>query len=391
MNVPMLDLRAQYATMREQIEKQILRVCAAQEFILGSEVSSLEREVAEFCGVEFAVGVSSGTDALLVSLLAIGIEPGDEVITSPYSFFATAGSILRSGARPIFVDIEPDTFNLNAAAAVAAISPRTRAIVPVHLFGCCAEMGPLVRAAEKRGIAVIEDAAQAIGGRDQHGRHAGSMGDTGCFSFFPSKNLGGFGDGGMIITRRSELDARIRMLRVQGSRPKYRHVMLGGNFRLDALQAAVLRVKLPRLQAWSAARRRNAERYRTLFAQAGLPRAVTLPPDWAGHVYNQFVVRAQERDALREHLKGQGIDTEVYYPTPIHLQPCVEHLGYAPGDFPHAERAARETLALPVYPELTADQQGYVVEQITSFYCEAGGMDERTRRAGEPAHAIVDR
>lgn len=388
MNVPMLDLRAQYATIREQVETQMLRVCATQEFILGSEVSNLEREVAEFCGVDFAIGVSSGTDALLVSLLAVGIEPGDEVITSPYSFFATAGSILRSGARPIFVDIEPDTFNLNAAAAVAAISARTRAIVPVHLFGRCAEMALLLQAAEERRIAMIEDAAQAIGARDRHGRRAGSIGDTGCFSFFPSKNLGGFGDGGMVVTRHAELDARIRVLRVHGSRPKHHHVMLGGNFRLDALQAAVLRVKLSRLEAWSAARRRNAGRYRALFAQAGLAHAVTLPADSAGDVYNQFVVRAQERDALRDHLERRGIGTEIYYPTPLHLQPCVEHLGYAAGDFPHAERAARETLALPVYPELTVDQQSYVVEQIASFYRD-GGVAERTQRVGERAPANI--
>lgn len=368
MIVPLLDLRAQYETIRSQVEEQLLRVCAAQEFILGPEVAGLEREIAEYCGIDFAIGVSSGTDALQVSLMAAGIGPGDEVITTAYSFFATVGSILRVGARPILVDIDPTTFNLDTAAAIDAITPRTRAMMPVHLFGRCMDLDPLREAAEDRGILIIEDGAQALGARDSHQRPAGTIGDLGCYSFFPSKNLGGFGDGGMVVTRDPHLNDKMRALRVHGSRPKYHHIMVGGNFRLDAIQAAILRVKLPLLDSWAATRRRNAERYRAMFSDSRSVDAVILPEDSPGHVYNQFVIRAPERDALRDHLKSCGIGTEVYYPTPLHLQPCVDDLGYGPGDFPHASRAAAETLALPIYPELTMAQQQFVVESIRAFY-----------------------
>ncbi|MCS6927227.1 MAG: DegT/DnrJ/EryC1/StrS family aminotransferase [Candidatus Binatia bacterium] len=368
MTVPLLDLKAQYAALRPQIRAAIDRVCESQHFILGPEVAALEEEVAAFCGARFAVGMSSGTDALLAALMAIGVGPGDEVITTCYSFFATAGVIARVGARPVFVDIDPQTFNLDAEAVRVRATPRTKAILPVHLFGRCAEMDPLLAVAQEHGLYVIEDAAQAIGARDEHGRQAGTIGHIGCFSFFPSKNLGAFGDGGMAVTNDAALAETLRVLRVHGGKPKYYHHVVGGNFRLDALQAAVLRVKLPYLPAWTAARRQNAQRYRALFAEAGLLQTVLLPAESPGHIYNQFVVRLPERDRLQVFLRDRGIETEVYYPRPLHLQECFRELGYRPGDFPQAEAAAREALALPVYPELTEAQQRYVVRQIRDFY-----------------------
>lgn len=368
MNVPLLDLKAQYATIRAEVREAIDRVCESQQFILGPEVMALEKEIAAFCGARFAVGVSSGTDALLASLMAIGICPGDEVITTPYSFFATAGVIVRLGARPIFVDIDPATFNLEADAVPEKVTSRTKAILPVHLFGQCAEMGPILRAADEHGIAVIEDAAQAIGTRDDRGRTAGTIGHVGCFSFFPSKNLGAFGDGGMVVTNDAGLAETSQVLRVHGSKPKYYHRIVGGNFRLDALQAAVLRVKLKYLTAWTEARRRNAERYRTLFKEVGLQEQVTLPNDVPGHIYNQFVIRSPDRDRLQEFLRERGVGTEVYYPLPLHLQECFKDLGYRKGDFPQAEAAARESLALPIYPELTEAQQRYVIGQVKELY-----------------------
>jgi len=365
--VPLLDLKAQYASIRAEVQDAIARVCDSQHFILGPEVTALEEEVARFCGVGHAVGVSSGTDALLEALMAIDLKPGDEVITTPYSFFATAGVVARLGGRTGFVDIEPGTFNIDSRDVAARITPKTKAILPVHLFGRCADLQPLLEAGDARGIPVIEDAAQAIGARDSAGRQAGTAGLLGCFSFFPSKNLGAFGDGGMIVTNDGEMAEKLRTLRVHGSKPKYYHHLVGGNFRLDAIQAAVLRVKLPHLQSWTDARRLNAQRYRELFAEAGLAGSVILPHDTPGHIYNQFVIRVPKRDAVRASLKEQGIETEIYYPVPLHLQDCFSDLGYGPGDFPHSEAAARESLALPIYPELTEDQQRAVVTAIARF------------------------
>jgi len=365
--VPLLDLRAQYESMRDDIDEAIRRVVESQHFILGPEVEALEREIADYCGTTHAVGVSSGTDALLVALMALGVGPGDEVITTPFTFFATAGTVARLGARTVFVDIEPDTFNIDAARIEAALSPRTKAIIPVHLFGRVADMDTVMRLAGSAGVAVIEDAAQAIGAYDAAGRRAGAIGDVGAFSFFPSKNLGAFGDAGMVTTSDESLARLMRQLRVHGMEPKYFHSMVGGNFRLDALQAAVLRVKLRRLDTWHDGRRRNAARYRELFAQAGIEQ-VTLPQDVPGHIYNQFVIRVPQRDALRDHLSARAIGTEIYYPLPLHMQACFAGLGYQEGDFPHAERAAREVLALPIYPELEDAALQRVVASIADFY-----------------------
>jgi dTDP-4-amino-4,6-dideoxygalactose transaminase len=366
--VPLLDLKTQYAGIRSEIRDAIDRVCDSQHFILGPEVTALEDAIAKFCGARSAIGVSSGTDALLAALMAIGVGPGDEVITTPYSFFATAGVLARVGARPVFVDIDPQTFNLNVSAISTEISPRTKAIMPVHLFGRCADMESLCHIAEQHGLFVIEDAAQAIGARDEQGRQAGTVGHLGCFSFFPSKNLGAFGDGGMIVTNDGSLADTLRVLRIHGGKPKYYHQIVGGNFRLDALQAAVLRVKLPYLTSWTAARRQNARRYWELFAEVGLLKWTSLPQDTPGHIYNQFVARFPERDRLQVFLRERGVETEVYYPLPLHLQECFRNLGYRKGAFPHAEAAARESLALPVYPELSEAQQRHVVTQIKEFY-----------------------
>ena len=366
--VPLLDLRAQYATIRDEVDAAVQRVIASQHFILGPEVAALEQEIAEYCGAAHALGVSSGTDALLIALMALGVGPGDEVVTTPFTFFATAGVVARLGARTVFVDIDPDSFNIDPAAVDGAITPATRAIVPVHLFGRVANMDPLLATARRTGIAVVEDAAQAIGARDDQGRSAGALGDMGCFSFFPSKNLGAFGDAGMVTTRDDALSRLLQRLRVHGSEPKYYHSIVGGNFRLDALQAAVLRVKLPYLDRWSAARRRNAQRYRELFTEAGLEPHVGLPTDVPGHIYNQFVIRVAERDALRAYLEQHGVGTEIYYPLPLHLQECFAGLGYGPGDFPHSEKAAREVLALPIYPELDEADLQHVVAAIAGFF-----------------------
>jgi dTDP-4-amino-4,6-dideoxygalactose transaminase len=368
MKVPLLDLRAQYGPIRDEVRAAIDRVCDAQQFIMGPEVEALEAEVATFCEARFAIGVSSGTDALLAALMGAGVGPGDEVITTAYSFFATAGTIARLGARTVFVDILPDTFNLDPAQVAARVTERTKAIMPVHLFGQCCDMEPLIALARDRGVALIEDAAQAIGARDARNRSAGTMGAVGCLSFFPSKNLGAFGDGGMLLAGDETMADRLRVLRVHGSKPKYYHHVVGGNFRLDALQAAVLRVKLRYLAAWTRARRDNADRYRGLFSEMSLDRRVTVPVDSPGHIYNQFVVRCPDRDRLQTFLREQGIGTEVYYPVPLHLQACFKDLGYRAGDFPASEAAARETLALPIYPELSADQQRYVVKSVASFY-----------------------
>ena len=368
MKVALLDLQAQYATIREEIRTAMDRVCESQHFILGPEVTALEEEIASFCGARFAIGVSSGTDALLISLMAAGVGAGDEVITTPYTFFATAGAIARVGAIPVFVDIDPYTFNIDSPTVAAKVTTRTKAIIPVHLFGRCADLDPIIDIARSRNIAVIEDAAQAIGAWDNRGRQAGAIGTMGSFSFFPSKNLGAFGDGGMVMTSDQHIAEKLRLLRIHGGKPKYYHRVIGGNFRLDALQAAVLRVKLRHLPTWTAMRRHNAEQYRTLFTDANLSGVVQLPADTSGHIYNQFVVRFSERDRVQTYLKEQGVETEIYYPLPLHLQECFKTLGYRPGEFPHAEAAARETLALPIYPELGTLQQQYVVCTVKEFY-----------------------
>jgi dTDP-4-amino-4,6-dideoxygalactose transaminase len=363
--VPLLDLRAQYAPLRDEILSAIARVCESQRFILGPEVDALERELAAHLEVPEAIAVSSGTDAVLAAMMALGIGPGDEVLTTPYSFFATAGCISRLGAAPRFVDIDPTTYNLDTASIRAAITPRTRAVLPVHLYGLCADMDPLNAAAASAGIPVVEDACQAIGAR-YHGRQAGSLGTIACFSFFPSKNLGAFGDGGLVTTSDPRLAHEVRLLRNHGAEPKYFHQRIGGNFRLDALQAAVLRVKLPHLRRWTDMRRTNAARYVELFRTAGLDGRVTLPVESAGctHIYNQFIVRVPDRDRVRARLMEREIGTEIYYPVPLHLQECYADLGYVRGDFPEAERAADETLALPIYGELTRDQQALVVDAL---------------------------
>ena len=347
------------------------RVLASQQFILGPEVGALENEIARYSGARFAVGCASGSDALLLALMALGVQEHDEVITTPYSFFATASAVTRLGARPVFVDIDPQTFNLDTALVEEAITERTRAILPVHLYGQLAETAALIEIAERHDLPVIEDAAQAIGATE-FDRAAGSLGSMGCFSFYPTKNLGAAGDAGMLTTNDERLAERLRTLRAHGAEQRYFHKEVGINSRLDSLQAAVLRVKLPHLDEWSEARRANAARYRRLFTDAGLAEEVRLPfeRESVRHIYNQFVIRvdAERRDALREHLKREGVGTEVYYPVPLHLQECFGFLGYKTGDFPESEKAARETLALPIYPQLTAEQQEYVVDSILSFF-----------------------
>jgi dTDP-4-amino-4,6-dideoxygalactose transaminase len=360
--VPLLDLEAQYRPLRDDILAAIARVCDSHRFIMGPDVEALERELAAQLEVREAIAVSSGTDALLAVLMALAVGPGDEVITSTFSFFATAGSIVRVGATPVLVDIDPVTCNLDPASVRAALSARTRAIMPVHLYGLCADMDPILALASQAGVAVIEDACQAIGATYK-GRQAGSMGTAGCFSFFPSKNLGAFGDAGLVTTSDPGLAHEIRLLRNHGAEPKYFHKRVGGNFRMDTLQAAVLRVKLPHLARWSAMRRDNAVRYEALFAAAGLASRVALPvtPPGCGHIFNQYAVRVPERDRVRAFMTERGIGTEIYYPVPFHLQECFATLGHARGDFPHAEAAADTTLALPIYGELTAAQQEAVV------------------------------
>ncbi|HOL96710.1 MAG TPA: DegT/DnrJ/EryC1/StrS family aminotransferase [bacterium] len=368
LSVPLLDLQAQYRAIRDEIHTAIGQVLESQHFILGPEVQALEREIAEYSQCRFGVGVSSGTDALLIALMALDIQPGDEVITTPYTFFATAGVIHRLGAKPVFVDIEPDTYNIDPALIEPAVTPKTKAIIPVHLYGQCAEMNPILDIARRHNLFVIEDAAQAIGAEYQ-GRRAGSMGTIGCFSFFPSKNLGGYGDGGMVVTQDESLAERLKMLRVHGSKPKYYHSLVGGNFRLDALQAAIVRVKLRHLDEWTAARQRNARTYDALFEEAGLAGTkIKLPAVKQNrHIFNQYVIQVENRDALMAHLKQNGIGTEIYYPVPMHLQKCFARLGYSGGCLPVSEHAANTTLALPIYPELTAEQQEMVVKRIAEW------------------------
>lgn len=374
MKIPILDLSVQHQKIAPEIQAAVLRVLNSQQFILGPEVRELEQEMAPYCQCTEAIGCASGSDALLLALMACGVGPGDEVITTPFSFFATVGSIVRLGARAVFVDIEGPSFNIDASRIEEAITAKTRAIMPVHLFGQCAEMDRINELASHKRIAIIEDAAQAIGA-EYRGRRAGSLGSVGCFSFYPSKNLGGAGDGGLLTTNDPEKAEALRILRAHGARKKYYHDCVGINSRLDSLQAAILRVKFRYLDQWAAARSENARRYRDLFDQAGLVSsgAVRLPAESPSvlHVYNQFVVRARDRDRLKLYLAERGVGTEIYYPVPLHLQRCFEELGHKIGDFPESERAAEEALAIPVYPELGAEAQTYVVETIASFYRQA--------------------
>lgn len=384
MNVPLLDLKAQYAAIRTEVEAVIAEVCESQHFVLGPHVERLEAKVAAYSRCAHGIGVSSGTDALLVALMALGIGPGDEVITTPFTFFATAGVVARLGARPIFCDIEPDTYNLSAEKVAAFLegacerrggvvrNRRTggtvKALMPVHLFGQMADMDRLMPIAREYGLAVVEDAAQAIGSELPDGRRAGSLGDIGCFSFFPSKNLGAFGDGGMCVANDAELAEKLRVLRVHGGKPKYYHAVIGGNFRLDALQAAILSVKLRYLDGWTEKRQRNARRYDELFREAALSEVETPVVRAGRHIFNQYVIRAKDRDGLRRYLGEQGVGTEIYYPVPLHMQKCFAYLEVAPGECPESVRAAESVLALPIYPELTEEQQQYVVDTITRFY-----------------------
>ncbi len=377
MGVPLLDLKAHHEPLQQEILDAVEQVFKSQAFILGPEIAKLEERVAAYCQTKYGIGVTSGTDALLIALMALGVGPGDEVITSPYSFFATAGVVARLGAKPVLVDIDPKTFNIDPSKISQAITPKSKAIIPVHLYGQCADMGPIMELAKRHNLTVIEDAAQAIGSEYRDGRRACSLGTVGCLSFFPSKNLGCLGDGGMVVTNDPDLAERIRILRVHGSQPKYYHKLIGGNFRLDTIQAAVLNVKLKYLDGWTKRRQENAARYETSFQQSGLVQKgkVRLPePVYRDsgimhyHIYNQFVLRVERRDDLIAHLKQKGIGAEIYYPVPFHLQECFRYLGHKAGDFPESERAANETIAIPIYPELTMAQQTEVVEAIGSFY-----------------------
>ena len=387
MEVPLLDLKAQYATIRELVKAAVDEVFESQRFILGPQVAALEEGVAGLCGVPYAVGLASGTDALLLSLRAIGVGHGDAVVTVPYTFFATAGVIVNLGARPLFVDIEAEGFNMHPERLAAllerdcsfnlstrrlvhsATGAVVKAVVPVHLYGQCADMDTILAVARRYELPVVEDACQAIGA-GYRGMRAGAMGDLGCFSFFPSKNLGGAGDGGMVVSRDRSLAERVRQLRNHGMQPKYFHAMVGFNSRLDELQAAVLRVKLAHLEGWSEARRRNAADYDAAFRAAGLLGRIRTPQTLDGreHIFNQYVIRSQRRDELRAALQGRGIGTEIYYPLSLHQQECFQALGYNTADFPRSSEAARETLAIPIYPELTAEQKQYVVRSIADFY-----------------------
>ena len=365
MNVPLLDLKKQYLSIKSEIDAAIAEVLESQHFILGPKVEECEKAVAVYSSCAYAVGVSSGSDALLACLMSEDVGPGDEVITTPYTFFATAGAIARLGARPVFVDIDPVSYNIDPAQIEANISPRTKVIIPVHLYGQMAEMDAIMTIADERGLVVIEDAAQAIGS-EYKGRRAGSIGHYGCFSFFPSKNLGCAGDGGMIVTNDGRRADKVRVIRAHGSKPKYYHKIVGGNFRLDAMQAAIVTAKLQFLDGWTAARQRNAKLYDSLFTQMAVP--VRIPAVLTNrHIFNQYVIRVQERNELQAFLKEKGVGTEVYYPVPMHLQDCFAYLGYAEGSFRKSEEAAKETLALPVYPEVSGDQIKYVVECIGEF------------------------
>ncbi len=385
MNVPLLDLKKQYQSIKNELDEALIRVAESQYFILGPEVEKMEKAFCEYLNCKYAIGVSSGTDALLIALMALDIQPGDEVIVPTYSFFATAGVVSRMNAVPVFAELDPVTFNIDPNDIEKRITDKTKAIIPVHLYGQSCEMNKIMEIARKHNLKVIEDGAQAIGVQYKDGKHVGTIGDIGCYSFFPSKNLGCFGDGGLVVTNNANLGEKLRILRVHGGKPKYYHKIIGGNFRLDAIQAAVLNVKLPHLDSWSAQRRNNAESYNKLFAEAELAEAagkmefndknrVLLPKAVyknSGvknyHIYNQYIILVEDRDGLRKHLTEKGIGNEIYYPVPFHFQECFASLGYKKGDFPLAENAADHSIALPIYPELTPEQQKFVVDEIAAY------------------------
>jgi dTDP-4-amino-4,6-dideoxygalactose transaminase len=361
MHIPLLDLKAQYSSLRTEMLFAVSEVLESQACILGPKVAELEQKIAALCDCRFALGVSSGTDALLAVLMSLGISGGDEVITTPFTFFATAGSIARQGARPVFVDIDPRTYNIDPSLIEAAITPRTKAIIPIHLYGQMADMDPIMSIAARYNLPVIEDAAQAITAIYK-GRNAGTVGVAGCFSFFPSKNLGAAGDGGMVVTNDEKLYSMLSMIRGHGAKPKYYHKYVGGNFRLDPLQAAILLVKLPHLSEWTAARQRNAAYYNSRFE--GTPVVTPWIHGDCRTIYNQYVIRVPNRDKVADDLEKAGIATEVYYPLPMHMQECFQHLGYRKGDFPEAEKAAQEVLAIPCYPELTSEMLAHVADNV---------------------------
>ncbi|MBZ5676637.1 MAG: DegT/DnrJ/EryC1/StrS family aminotransferase [Acidobacteriia bacterium] len=381
MKVPLLDLKAQYASIKPEVDAAIAEVLESQYFILGPKVEQCEKAIAAYSNCSHGIGVSSGSDALLVCLMAEGVGPGDEVITTPYTFFATAGAIARLGATPVFVDIDPETYNLDVSQITSKVTTKTRAIIPVHLYGQMAEMDAIMQVAEEHGLVVIEDAAQAIGA-EYKGRRAGSIGHYGCFSFFPSKNLGAAGDGGMVVTNDAQRAEKVRVLRGHGSKPKYYHKLVGGNFRLDAIQAAIVSAKLPHLDEWTSARQRNAKRYDQLFGEAGLP--VGIPAVVASrHIFNQYVIRVSGRDELQAHLQKNGVGTEVYYPVPMHVQECFAYLGHKAGSYPESERAAKETLALPIHPELTEPQAQFVVDCVREFLAVPALAGTQSKAASE--------
>jgi dTDP-4-amino-4,6-dideoxygalactose transaminase len=385
MKVPLLDLKAQYLSIKAEVNAAIAEVMESQHFILGPKVEECEKAIARYCGCAHAIGMSSGSDALLACLMAENIGPGDEVITTTYTFFATAGAIARLGATPVFVDIDPGTYNLDTAQVVSRVTKKTRAIIPVHLYGQMADMDAVTEVARNHGLIVIEDAAQAIGA-SYRGRQAGTIGHYGCFSFFPSKNLGAAGDGGMVVTNDAQRADRLRVLRGHGAKPKYHHKIIGGNFRLDAIQAAVVSAKLPHLDDWTAARQHNAKQYDQLLSKArvpiGLPKVVT-----DRHIFNQYVIRTSKRNELQAFLQTKGIGTEVYYPVPMHLQECFAYLGHAAGTFPESERAAKETLALPVHPELTESQARHVVDCIRDFFASGPSAESVFTQTATPSRA----
>jgi dTDP-4-amino-4,6-dideoxygalactose transaminase len=389
MQVPLLDLKAQHQAIKTEVEAAVREVIESQHFILGPKVEECESAIARYCECSHAIGVSSGSDALLACLMVENIGPGDEVITTTYTFFATAGAIARVGATPVFVDIDPMTYNLDTTQIASRVTKRTRAIIPVHLYGQMADMAAVMQIADQHGLVVIEDAAQAIGAKHQ-GKQAGSIGHYGCYSFFPSKNLGAAGDAGMVVTNDAQRAEKLRILRGHGSKPKYHHKVIGGNFRLDAIQAAIVSVKLPHLDNWTAKRQRNAKRYDQLFTEAGLASApygsspVTLPTvAMDRHIFNQYVIRVSDRDQLQSALKDRGVGTEVYYPIPMHLQECFAYLGSGTCAFPESERAAKETLALPIYPELTDVQAEYVVETVREFFASKASVGTGQERFGK--------
>ena len=379
MNIPLLDLKAQYASIKTEVNAAIQEVLESQHFILGPKVDQCEKAIAAYSKCSHGIGVSSGSDALLACLMAENIGPGDEVITTPYTFFATVGAISRLGATPVFVDINPATYNMNVSQIAAKITKKTRAIIPVHLYGQIADMDPVMQLAEQHNLIVIEDAAQAIGA-EYKGRRAGSIGHYGCFSFFPSKNLGAIGDAGMIVTNDAQRADKLKVLRGHGAKPKYYHRIVGGNFRLDAIHAAVVSAKLPHLDSWTAGRQHNARRYDQLFRDAALP--ITLPVvNTDRHIFNQYVIRSSSRDQLQAFLQKKGVGSEVYYPVPMHLQDCFAYLGVKAGAFPESERAAKESLAIPVYPELNDAQAKYVVESIAEFVGQPASVPAELSRA----------